>query len=743
MLNSKKLLTLGVIAATAVSAYSAAPGNRTMYAFTLGSAEFADATKDYDYGFVSYPFDPTEEDTEIYGEMLDSYYGTPNVGVYAGAGVDGLIYACEYSASGSMMQPVAGNLVVYNTINGLKEIIGNWNPENTDFKPQDLSWSEKDGKMYAIGFEKSQSGLYELDLKTAKFTKLCDVYNGAGCLAVHPNGILYTMSTDGKIYTINPENGKGAFVADTGLGSMMNNQSMEFDKATGLLYWVSSTTGHKLGYENSWLQEIDVVKKRIREVGSVGIGARIVALHIPSADNLLAPCAPTAIKSVPAADGSLSTTLSWTNPTTTLNGSKEIGTLYGYIITRNGEQVKLGSTADGELTPGAAMEWTDTTIPASGEYRYDIYFFNGKGNGAKGSVYQYAGADAPGKVTEITGEIAPGMKSLKLTWKAPEIGRHLGAYDPSSVRYTVTRSDNVVVAKDIKECSLVDDDFIRVMKYSYVVTSHNDYGSSENNSAEFILGPAFELPFEQTFENTTQVESLWTQADANADGFSWLINTTIGQAAFGDFESAAEYIVSPGLGNNDKGSADDWLISPPMALEAGMEYELTISSRSYSTDKIEIWMGDRNSADAMTEKIGEFSIEHDPENPDLDPVIGTVAFRRRAVSIPVMAEDATRCFGIHLVTKHLTNGYLQINGIYVGEKGVYGAVDAITGAAGDVNISLCGRQLTIIGEFNSAAVYDLSGNKVAAPDSALVDLSNLAAGVYILTVDGKSFKIAL
>lgn len=743
MLNSKKLLTLGVIATMAASAYSAAPGNRTFYAFTLGSAEFADGTKDYDYGFVAYPFDPTEEDAEIYGEMLDSYYDSQNVGVYAGAGVDGLLYACEYSSSGAMMQPVAGNLVVYNTINGTKEIIGQWNPENTDFKPQDMAWSEKDGKMYAVGYEKSQSGLYELDLKTAKFTKLCDLNNRSGCIAVHPNGIIYTMGAEGELYTINPENGKSAFVADTGLGSMMSNQSMDFDKATGLLYWVSSTTGHKLGYENSWLQEIDIVKKRIREVGSVGIGARIVGLHIPSAENLLAPGAPTSIKSVPAADGSLSTTLSWTNPTTTLNGSQEIGTLYGYIITRNGEQVKLGSTSEGDITPGATMEWTDTTIPSTGEYRYDIYFFNGKGNGAKGSIYQYAGPDAPGKVSDIQGEIAPGMKSLTLTWKAPESGRHLGAYDPASVKYTVTRSDNVVVAKDIKDCSVVDDDFIRVMKYSYTVTSSNEYGQSENNSGEFIIGPAFELPFEQTFENTTQVESLWTMEDANADGISWLINSTIGQAAFGDFESAAEYIVSPGLGNSDKGSADDWLISPPMALEPGTEYEFTISSRSYSTDKIEIWMGDKNSADAMTEKVGELSIEHNPENPDIDPVLGTVAFRRRAVAIPVMAEDATHCFGIHLVTKHPTHGYLQINGIYVGEKGVYGAVDAISGTSGDVNISLCGRQLTIFGEFKSAVMYDMNGNKAVSTNSALIDLSNLAAGVYVLDVDGKSFKIAL
>ncbi|MDE7414629.1 MAG: choice-of-anchor J domain-containing protein [Muribaculaceae bacterium] len=741
MINHYRLFNLAASALITATAFCAAPGNRVFYGFSLGSAEFADGTKDYDYGFVSYPFDPTESEAEIFGKILDSYYDTPSTGVFAAAGVDGLIYACEYTVSGTMSSPIPGDLVVYNTFNGLKETIGSWERPGTNFKPQDMSWSEKDRKMYAVGFEGGQSGLYELDLKTAEFSKICTIMNGGGTIAVHPNGTIYSLSTSGTLYTLDPESGKAVKVMDTKLSGMMNNQSMEFDRATGLLYWVSSTNSHPQGYENSWLEEINVNEGTIREIGSVGITARFTGLHIPSAENLLAPAAPTDIKSVAAGDGSLSATISFTAPDFTLNGSKDLGTLYGYVINRNGEKI-MAST--GTVAPGEKLEYTDPSVPETGNYRYDIYFYNGKGNGAKGTVFQYIGPDAPGKPTAIKTDVADDMRSLVLSWDAPEVGRHLGAYNPENTTYTVIRNDNLVVAKDIKECTVTDTEFVRVMKYNYVITASNEQGSSDATSGNVILGPGFEIPFEQTFENDAQVQNLWTSVDANNDGFSWMFNTTLGQMAFGDYEAAAEYIVSPPLGNSENGSADEWLISPPLKFEADMEYEVAISSRSFSTDQIEFYIGKKNTVEAMTEKIGELSITHDPENPDIEPTTGTVAFRIRGVEIPVFDKDETRCIGIRLVTKHPTHGYIQINGIYVDEKGTYtNGITEVETSDNNVTISLQGRTLAIFGSFRLAEVYDLNGRKMKSTDSAVMDLTDLTDGVYVVKIDGKGFKLAL
>ena len=736
-------LSLGAAALIASSAAFAAQSNRQFFAYTLGSAEFADETKDYDYGFVAYPFNPSESDASILGTLLNSYMenGSAYRGVYAAAGVNGLIYACEYEiVSGA---PAPGNFVVYNTFNGSKEIIGRWNPNWTDFKPQDMTWCEKDQKMYATGFGNSVGGLYEVDLKTGLFTRLTGVTNGGATLAAHPDGTLYSLNTSGTLYSIDKKTGKAAKIMDTKLGGMPNMQSMEFDEATGLLYWLSDTFDHPQGAENTWLQEIDINAKTIREIGNVGISARVTGIHIPSCQNLLAPEAPMNVKSTPAADGSLAATITWTNPKTAFNG-EELQTMYGYVINRDGETVH--TVTSGTFTPGEEMSWTDTSIPAHGEYRYDIYFYNVKGNGATGTTYQYIGPDAPGFVSNIRGSIGAGAGSITLTWDAPSTGRHFGIYDASATKYKVVRNDGEVVGDGLTECKVTDDSFVRVMQYSYTITAYNETGSSESNSAAFVAGPAIALPFEYTFEDNTKTTNQWTAEDGNSDGFTWYFNSGLGQSAFYDYEQAAEYIVSPGLGNIGT-KTDEWLISPPLKLEAGVEYEVTVSTRSYTNDQFEIWMGDNNLSSGMTEKLGEFSVEHDPYNPDIDPAVGTVAFRRRSAAVPVQSADAAKCFGLHLVTdctdEQMTHAYFQINGFYVGAKGEFSGVEDILADASEAQISLNGKLLTIFGTFRTAALYDLNGAKVLSSESAVIDLSTLASGVYVLSIDGRSFKLAL
>ena len=154
---------------------------------------------------------------------------------------------------------------------------------------------------------------------------------------------------------------------------------------------------------------------------------------------------------------------------------------------------------------------------------------------------------------------------------------------------------------------------------------------------------------------------------------------------------------------------------------------------------VDIYFGNQNSRAAMTQKLGTMNISAN----ETDKSTGTMAFKRSSVALPVMDEDATRCVGINLVSPLMTSGFLQINGIYIGKKGEYSGVADVAVEASDAQISLSGRTLTIYGEFNQAALYNLQGMRVATVNSAVVDLSGLAGGVYILNIDGKSFKLAL
>lgn len=730
---------------SALSVSAAAPGNRVIYGFNVGSAEWEDETKDYDCGFVSYPFDLSDT-----GTVLHSYLSSPNTAAYAGAGKDGILYAVLYDFTNSTMQPTATDVVAYNTYNGTLETIGKWNPEQTAFKPQDMTYDYVSGKMYAVGYDSGMGGLYELDLTNGKFTLICEMQGGGGTLAADAKGTLWTIDSQGTLYTLN-KNDKGEFtgrvskVFDTKLSGMLQNQTMEFDLTTGKLYWASCTSGNELGSENVYLQEIDVTDLdhiTIKEVGQIGILSRFVGMYIPFAESLGAPAAPTDIRSESGADGALTAKISWVNPTVAFGGG-EIGNLYGAVIYRDGERVDYIDSAKA----GEPMTWTDSNVPEAGNYLYEIQLVNGKGNGAKGIAYQYVGHDKPAAVTAINANVNEDMTSVELSWTAPTTGARLGSFDPSTTKYKVTRNDGTVIKDNLTECKVTDNNFRRLASWTYTVTAYNDFGGTDADSKSYILGPAMELPLEQTFENQGQLFNRWTVVDGNNDTFSWMFYTNLGQAIFGDYEVCAEYIVSPTL--DVKNDADEWLISPPLAFEAGKEYEVTLSTRCYSIKQVDgknvyaeepmdIYVGNKNSVEAMTQKLGTIKATvNDP-----DPATKTMAFKRLSVALPVYDKDVTRCVGINLVTPLLLSGYLQINGIYVGEKGQFGAVTDIAADASDASIAINGNMLTIFGHFNNAVLYNLQGIAVAKANSAMIDLGALEAGVYILNVDGKSFKIA-
>ena len=715
-------------------------GNRIFYGFNLGSAEWADENgKTYDCGFVSYPFDLSEK-----GTVHRSYLSEPTVDAFAGCGKDGILYAALYEYT---QAPTPTDFVAYNTYNGVLEIVGKWNPEKSNFKPQDMTYDPVSGKIYAMGFGDGDGGLYEVDVTTATFTKVCST-NVGGLIAADAKGTLWVMNSSGMLYTLaTDENGnftgRGIPVCDTGLEGMLFNQTMEFDHTTGLLYWASCTYTHPLGAENVYLQELnvsDIENVTIKEVGRVGILSRLVGMYIPSAESLDAPAAPTNIRSTPGENGTLEAHLTWMNPTISFGGG-EIGNLYGVAISRNGKRVDY---IEGPVS-GKEMSWTDKNIPEPGNYRYDIQIINGKGNGAKGIAYQYVGHDRPAAVKNINTTIGNEMKSLTLTWEAPAEGARLGSFDPSKTTYTVTRNDGTVIAENITECTVTDKKFARLAAWTYTVTASNDYGHTDAFSKPNILGPAVKLPFEQTFENEAEVRNRWTVLDANTDTYSWMFYTNLGHSIFGDYEVCAEYIVSPTLGN--AADADEWLISPPLAFEADTEYEVTISGRCFSIDAnrnsvdelIDVHFGEMNTIEAMGDKLGTLKVSVNGP----DEATGTMAFKRTSQALPVLDEDATRCVGLHLVTPMMLSGFLQLNGIYIGEKGEYNGVADIATDTAAATFSLNGHTLTIFGHFGSAAIYNLQGTKVATATSAIVDLSGLTSGIYILSVDGRSFKIAI
>lgn len=746
----KQLILTAAVAFSGVAAVMAEPvkyGNRDVYGFFLSNGAFTNASENQ-YGFSHFTFDEPGRN-ELLQEMKD------NKGVYAATAVDGLFYAIPYQFESSLSMPEPLPVLTYNVYTGVSEELGNWNPEKTQFKPQDLSYDIANDRLLAVGFDPEKgSGIYTVDRKTGAFTHLVSIPVTGGTIACDAHGRVFVISIDGCLYQVDTTaDNRAEMLYQLPFKGLSSNQTMEFDRTCNKLYWaaVCSETPYMPGtrdrYDNSetWLLEISLPEigpdqkytassgvYSCNVVGTVGSKARFMGLYIPYCPGGFgAPGFATDILTESSKDGS-SLKISFNAPTKCFNG-EDATTVNGFDIYREGVKIHTGKG----ISAGARVSFTDTTVPASGYYRYDIVCYsNTGGDGPKTPVYAYVGYDRPAPVDECEIDVSADFRTIYLSWTQPTEGALGGTFDPDETSYDITRlPDNVVVAKDIKVTSIEDKNVRRLLKYHYCITARNKMGESSSYTPEIVAGPPVsELPLEETFENPTAFFNRWTSVDNNGDSFSWLYGTDLGHAVFGDYEMTAEYIVSPSFDTSTIQDADDWIISPPVAFEDGDDYKVTFEIRSLSNERFNIYLGDKPQVEGM-EKVGTFTLK--------EPVYadnGQMLFQEYEMALPGVA-GKTKCLGVQLATplNGLYYSYVQLGSITV-SNGTTG-IDYVLSPDGQLYFIREGSNVTINGDFSSAALYSVNGVKVMDISNATFSIDTLASGLYILVVDGHSFKI--
>jgi len=706
----------GAYASTSADGY-----HRDIYGWFLSSSKYGAGH----YGYAAINMSQPEDYRLLYEYDMKSATGQ-----FAGAAVDGIYYGCEYILGNLMMPPVASAFVKYNLYTGVKEEIGEWNSGSNlidaNFKPLDMTYDYHDATMYAVGFLMGTTSLYTVDLDNGRFTKVVDLSKNAATIAADAKGDLYSITLDGWLYKINKSNGAMSRVFNTGR-KILYLQSMEFDLTTGKLYWASNMDDGS--YRSVYnLMEIDMSDPdniTISDLGVIDNDCGVEALYIPYAEGGLdAPAAPSDIKAITLSEGSLNTKISWTNPTTTFGGEALDAPLTGVVIFRDDKQV-------GYVTGDNVTDYTDTSVTEIGEHRYDIVAVNAKGLGGRGTVYAYLGEDVPAPVKNLTLTPGSGCGSVTISWDAVTEGYHGGLFSkPEEVRYNVTRKpDNFKVAEGIKETSVTDNTFSRVLNYSYVVEAVNEIGSTSATSAPNILGPASEAPYEEYFDDDSGTNK-WTAVDANDDGFTWLYNTDLGFSYFGSYDSGFEYIVSPTL--NVTQDADEWLISPPFKFEKSKDYELAIFYRTTRSESLKLHVADTNLPADMGESLCDIVLPACTED-DIDPEANCIRILTYVVPLPEFNADVVKCIGLHLDTPlvpQYMDSFLQINGFGVDERGSYVTIrEVASGAAGA--ISLNGRRLHV-GDNAATSVYTITGVEVLRSEAADIDLSDLPVGIYVI-----------
>ena len=647
--------------------------------------------------------------------------------IYAGAAANDIYYAYFYEY---VQGPVPVSFSSVNLRTGEEKEIVNWRDKNPGDWPkcQDMTYDYVTGKLYSVAFSYGQFYLETIDLETGERKKVVNIEGSAATIAASNDGTLYVIDKKGNLCTLNKEDGTLTTIMATEWEPSIN-QTMEFDRTDGVLYWATG----EIGVEESYLVKFDLEKKTYENLGVLGgAGTQVVGMYIPflaAGDG--APGAATDVRAVPDPNGLKKAVITWKNPVKTF-GEDNLLEITGMTLSRNGEVLKTYDRVE-DLVMGKEMSFEDTP-EKEGEFVYSICAVNSAGTGAEGKVDCYVGYDNPVPVENLQGKINPVCKSVTLTWEAPVKGAHNGYFDPSTVTYTITRlPDQEVLAEGYKGLTYMDENTGRLTGFTYQVTAVNEAGSSKLAKTEkLVTGSPLSIPYSYDFIDEDVFSNNWMVYNNSKSGNTFVIRSPYGKIYFNDPQllPAAEYMMQ-GSGE----LVDEWLITPPLVFEKGKQNVLTFGARNRGTDQLVVTLGNNNTIEAQGIEMETFIVQSDlPEVDDKTQIPFTI------YTVDFGQITGTYCIGFHLNTPPGNSVIFQIGNVYVGEPQT-----SISGQQlSNVNVFNLENTLQITGEYNKAEIFNAAGIHMGNvnENQSQVSTTGWASGIYFVKVtSGNAVKI--
>lgn len=444
------------------------------------------------------------------------------------------------------------------------------------------------GDVYGIFWDsesKSSRQLGIIDYPNGTRTTIATISQALYALCCDKTGQLYAVTQSGKLVKVDKTDGMLTEVGNTRIKPNVM-QAAAIDTYTNKMYWTAIYKNSN-GKNEAGLYEVDLATAQATKLASYPNLDEFSALRILAPKAKDDAPAPATDLTAAFRKAETSGTFSFRLPTESFAGTAMSGEL-SYEVSIDGE-----SKATGKADAGKEVKVDVST--STGLHSFSVVVSNAAGDGPAASVSKYTGYDKPLSPADVKLSIDEADNKAHLAWTAPVQGENDGYIDTENLTYNIVRHPDEKELNNISATSL-DDELTpaMAMMYSYDVTAvnHSHKGKAATSNA-VMYGNGYEMPWTEKFDNASSL-NMFTIVDANNDGSTW------GWSRFKTKAVTYTY--------NDKNAADDWLITPPVALKAGKKYKLTFDehvTNSEYPEKLEIKYGKGLDYTAYTEVMSK------------------------------------------------------------------------------------------------------------------------------------------
>ena len=478
--------------------------------------------------------------------------------------------------------------------------------EGLDFAAQCVAYDATDGKTYGFFYNSDATAVSFGHVTYGQKPLVKTVIAASGtdyvAMSVTAEGQLYAISMAGDLYKVDKANGSTQLVGSTGVIPAKMAQSAYIDPATGIMYWAAVTSDDK-----GILYTVDLASGTATKITDMPGNEEVTGLYVPEVSGNT-PMAATALEAN-FAQGSTTGTLSFTMPVTSIDGTPLDGELEykvvaGYI-----------DAASGTASPGDRVT-TDEMSLYSSYIDFKVTVSNSSGTSDAAYLYNvWIGSDQPSspESATLTVDEKDNYKAT-VTWTPVTISENGGYMDIDNLKYYVERMPgNIAVAKAVTGTTVTDHipvDNVMTRYYYKVYAFCGDDFSIPAFTNAVVYGDAKDVPYVNDF--TEEGESkLFTVIDNNGDEKTWEYELTyFGEIGRYKYPRATE-------------PADDWLVSPPVRLQADKLYKLVLHPYVYAAgldDSFSVSYGIGDDQTAYTKLIPNTTVSYEFKNfYDQDP----------------------------------------------------------------------------------------------------------------------------